>query len=615
MRNRIVVKLFLLTTALCLFILAAFLIGQTLFFKKYYVSQKIEDMKASIHSFEKAYLKNSGHEEALQRLERDFYQKHHAWVTTLDRYGNLENANDFYLEVKLNPSRNQEFTKKKIEVPLYNLVNTEDVATGGLPFSRGTEISIYGIKKGRAFVPYIIAKGGTFPRGTFGTLTPRQLEIKKGIFLENKVLEKKVGQMLDEEHPVKHDTQPPVTIVNGTIKDVVQPNGNVPFIYSNHLFMERIKTFQANLLLGNVQYRDDSFHVLDFKRNGIKYKQFIKPVKDKNGATTYIFSMVSLQPVDEAIQMFKTYSVYIIGFVLLLIILASIYYSRTIAGPLLRINKTTRKIANLDFSENVAVKSKDEIGDLSRNINLLSDTLHSHIDQLQQDIEKEKKLEDTRKEFISGVSHELKTPLSTIKSCISVLKDGVASHKKDHYFKAMEKEVDKMNLLVVDMLELAKFESGTYKMKMDAFDIAQTIENVCEQLSLDITKKHVNVYTYLDRLKVMANQHRIEQVLTNFITNAIRYTPEKQDIIISTVEDNEQVKICVENKGTHIEVEQLDKIWDRFYRGDSSRRRSEGGTGLGLAISKNILELHGVKYGVSNTEDGVLFFFYLDKKG
>lgn len=103
-------------------------------------------------------------------------------------------------------------------------------------------------------------------------------------------------------------------------------------------------------------------------------------------------------------------------------------------------------------------------------------------------------------------------------------------------------------------------------------------------------------------------------MIVNFITNAIRYTPNKEDIIISTIDEKDRIKVCIENKGTHIEEEQLDKIWDRFYRVDAARQRSQGGTGLGLAISKNILELHEVEYGVKNTEDGVLFYFYLQKK-
>lgn len=324
--------------------------------------------------------------------------------------------------------------------------------------------------------------------------------------------------------------------------------------------------------------------------------------------------MASLQPVDEAVQMVQDYYIYIVAFVVILIFLASFYYSKQIAKPLLKINDTTKKIAHLDFTEKIPITSKDEIGDLSQNINTLSNKLHSHIGQLEQDIEKERKLENTRKEFIAGVSHELKTPLSIMKSCISILKDGVAEHKKDYYFQAMEKEVDKMDILILDMLELAKFESGTYNMKMDSFYIDGVIEEICEQLSAEIEKKELSVHKHICPAEVIGNQNRIEQVIVNFITNAIRYTPEKEDIIISTIDGKDHIKVCIENKGAHIEEEQLDKIWDRFYRVDAARKRSQGGTGLGLAISKNILELHDAEYGVKNTEDGVLFYFYLPKK-
>jgi len=357
-----------------------------------------------------------------------------------------------------------------------------------------------------------------------------------------------------------------------------------------------------------------SLQALDYKENEIKYKLFIKPIKDRDGATTYIFAMISLQPVDEAVDIIKEYYVYLILFVLLLILLTSYYYSKRITRPLLQINQTTQKISKLDFSEKIPFISKDEIGDLSQSINELSDTLHSHIKQLQQDIEKEKQLENTRKEFISGVSHELKTPLSVIQSCISILQDNVAENKRDYYFEAMRNEVKKMNLLIVDMLELAKFESGTYKMQMDFFYIDTVIEQICEKLAPEIAKKHLHLHKYLNDMEVVANQHRIEQVIVNFITNAIRYTPEHETIIISTIEEHETVKVCVENKGTHIQAEHLDKIWGRFYRGEPSRHRSTGGTGLGLAISKQILDLHGVSYSVSNTADGVLFFFHLNKK-
>ncbi|HDR7760657.1 TPA: hypothetical protein QCY16_006704 [Bacillus cereus] len=279
----------------------------------------------------------------------------------------------------------------------------------------------------------------------------------------------------------------------------------------------------------------------------------------------------------------------------------------------LQMNNTTKKIEGLVFSEMIPISTKDETEEVSQNTDEISKNLHFHINQLQQDTEKEEQLENIRKEFIAGVSHELKTPLSIMKSCISILEDGVASNKKDYYFKAMSKEIDKMDMLIIDMLELAKLESGTYKFEMSVFHIDEIIEYICEQFALDITAKQLHVQKQLSKIEVVANPHRIEQVITNFITNAIRYTPEQENIIISTIEENERVKVCIENKGVHIAPRHIGKVWDHFYRGDTSRHRSKGGTGLGLAISKNILELHGVEYGVSNTEDGVLFFFYLNR--
>ncbi|WP_026593851.1 sensor histidine kinase [Bacillus sp. UNC437CL72CviS29] len=598
MRKGIVLKLFILTAALCMLILATIFIGQTIFFKQYYANRKVNDIKTNISSFERDYLNNSN-TEAIQKLEQDFYRENNTWITTLDSDGNLKHADDFYLEVKLDRLSQKELGKANITIPLYYLMAIEEVENEKLPYFSGLQISIYGIDKDSTFVPAV-------------------LNVSKGsINWSNKPLDKKVNEMalkLKEER--KSAAQFPSTVFGGTITKVQLPDskGVVNPIYKNTLFLESIKEFQAELLLNENEDNNDTLRVNDYEKNDIKYKLLIKPIKEKDGSLTYIFAMASLQPVDEAVQMVKDYYIYIIAFVLVLIFLASFYYSKQIAKPLLRINDTTKKIANLDFTERIPITSKDEIGDLSQNINMLSNTLHSHIEQLEQDIEKERKLENTRKEFISGVSHELKTPLSIMKSCISILKDGVAEHKKEYYFQAMEKEVDKMDMLILDMLELAKFESGTYKMKMDIFYIDGVIEHICEQLSLEIAKKELNVHKCLLPIEVVANQHRIEQVIINFVTNAIRYTPEKKDIIISIRDELNRIKICIENKGAHIEAEQLDKIWDRFYRIDTARQRSKGGTGLGLAISKNILELHGVEYGVDNTVDGVLFYFYLHKK-
>ena len=618
MKTGIVLKLFMLTTVLCMSILATIFVGQTIFFKQFYANKKVNDIKTNMRSFETDYLNSKGNSQVTHKLEQDFYREHNTWITTLDSNGNLKSVDDFYIEVKLDQSKNKEtqFANATITIPLYNFKVADDHSRNisNETFPLGETVTLAGIEKNATFIPYSVFFKTATPNLVNTTLDKKINEL--GEKLKNKYSPKDASKKEYSEYKIAYDKEIPNKYLEGKITKVQLTGGNEQsnFVYSNKLFMERIQEFQADLLLNEQNINFNSLQEINYEQNDIKYKLIIKPIKDKSGTITYIFSMTSLQPVDEAVQMIKEYYVYIIMFVLLLIFLASFYYSKKIARPLLQINKTTKKIANLDFSERVPVVTKDEIGDLSQNINVLSNTLHSHIEQLHRDIEKEKQLEHTRKEFISGVSHELKTPLSIMKSCISILKDGVASHKKEYYFKAMEKEVDKMDMLIVDMLELAKFESGTYKMQMDVFYIDKVIQHICEQLSLEITKKQQTVHTHLSAIEVIANHRRMEQVITNFITNAIRYTPEKEDIIISIIDEPSRIKVCIENKGTHIEEDQLDKIWDRFYRVDTARQRSQGGTGLGLAISKNILELHGAEYGVHNTVDGVLFYFYLQKK-
>ncbi|MDK3015822.1 HAMP domain-containing sensor histidine kinase [Bacillus sp. RB3] len=591
MKKGIVLKLFILTTALCTLILVTIFIGQTIFFKQYYANRKVNDIKINIQSFEKAYKKAGDDAKAIQELEQNFYQENATWIKTLDSAGNIKYASDFSLDIQLDPSQNKLFSNKVISIPLYSLVNLEDIERIKDSLKQGNHIIIDGVQEGDIVVPAMLAM--------------KEMNVR----LENKKLSERLYG------PKAVSSKESSQLYLGSIKNVQLPEGIVGTnsIYGNRVFIDRIKQFQVDLILNQKPNNITSTEIVDYEENDIKYKLLIKPIIDANGKTNYIFTMTSLQPVDEAVQMIKDYYVYLIIFVLILIVLISFYYSKKIAKPLLQINDTTKKIAGLDFSETIPITTKDEIGDLSQNINTLSKALHSYINQLQQDIEKEKQLENTRKEFISGVSHELKTPLSIMKSCISILEDGVASNKKEYYFKAMSKEVDKMDMLIIDMLELAKFESGTYKMEMDAFHIDEMIDYICEQLSSDITAKQLHVHKHLSKIEVVANQHRIEQVITNFITNAIRYTPENENIIVSVIEEKERAKVCIENKGAHIAPEHLAKIWDRFYRGDTSRQRSKGGTGLGLAISKNILELHSVQYGVSNTEDGVLFFFYLNK--
>jgi signal transduction histidine kinase len=605
MKKGIVLKLFLLTTGLCLFILAVIFIGQTVFFKQYYVHQKVKSVNKALQAYEQSDLNRAANAQEMVKLEQDFYQKNNTWIATLDARGNLKYTEDYIMEIKLEHSDDAMFSNKTLNVPLYSFINVEDFSSNN-PFlipwiQEGEEIAMEGLIMNGQPVIQRMGRGDS--------------SLRDESRLENRQMVRKEGEVVNRyANAFQYREKYPTFLVIGTITKVRTPEGAGVSRYTNHLLLERIKAFQAELLYGDWQDSKNANQIVDYEENDVNYKIFVNRIQDPDGNPAYLFAMTSLQPVNEAAGMIQNYYAYIIIATLLLVMLASFYYSRQIARPLLRINRTTRQMADLDFSEKIPITTKDEIGDLSRNINELSERLHSHILQLEQDIEKEKQLENTRKEFISGVSHELKTPLSVIQSCLAILKDGVASHKRDYYFKAMEDEVKRMDLLIVDMLELAKYESGTYTMDMDSFYIDAVIERVCAKLATDLEAKQLHLDRSLKPVEVLANERRIEQVVVNFLSNAIRYTPEQESILVSILEDGDTAKVCIENKGAHIQGEQLEKIWDRFYRGEPSRKRSTGGTGLGLSISKKILEMHGVPYGVTNTPNGVLFYFHLNKK-
>ncbi|TKI55475.1 HAMP domain-containing protein [Brevibacillus antibioticus] len=604
MRTSIVRKLFLLTTGLCLIVIASIFIGQTVFFEQFYVHQKVEKVTEALQSYRQNELTHAGTSQDEVRKEQEFYQKTNAWFARLDDRGHLKYTDDFEMEVRLEHSgATPALSGKSIVVPLYTVMDVEDVSADN-PFldtfvKAGQQIAMEGIMIDKQLFPQRIGRSVS--------------NLREENRLENQQLVKKEYEVVPRfKSPTEYHERYPSVLVHGTITQVRTPQGADVSRYTNRLFLERVKAFQAELLYGDDVEQIST--ISDYKENDMNYKIFVERVTDPTGKPAYLFAMASLQPVNEAAEVMRSYYGYIIAGTLLLVLLASFYYSRRIAAPLLRMDDMTQKMAKLDFSEKIPIKTEDEIGSLSRNINRLSDMLHAHIVRLEQDIEKEKRLEQTRKEFIAGVSHELKTPLSVMESCLYILKDKADSPKRDYYFAAMEDEVKKMNLLVADMLDLAKYESGTYRMQMDSFRIDVVVEQICEKLAPDLAGKQLQLHHRLAPVEVIANQHRIEQVIVNFLTNAIRYTPKQEDIVISTVEREDTVKICIENKGVHIPAEQLEKIWDRFYRGEHSRNRATGGTGLGLAISKQILELHGAFYGAMNTEEGVLFYFELKKK-
>jgi len=349
----------------------------------------------------------------------------------------------------------------------------------------------------------------------------------------------------------------------------------------------------------------------------------ITPILSNGNVEGLIFVVSPLQPVGEAAAVIKEYYVYIYGFAIILIIILSLLYTRMISKPLININNAAIRMAELDFSVQCQVNSKDEIGNLARALNFLSQKLDTTLSELTTantnlslDLEKEKKLEVMRKDFVAAVSHELKTPLSLIDGYAEGLKDGVAGDEnRDFYLQVIIEESEKMNSLISDMLALSTLESGNYKLKITDFYIDELLNNIIKKYLPTFRERKINLQIDFEKnnLKVYGDSFRIEQVIINFLTNALKYTPEENSIYISIKTINDEVLIEVENEGEPIAEEDLENIWLKFYKIDRSRNRSLGGTGLGLSISKNILLLHESTYGVLNTEKGVKFYFTLKK--
>jgi two-component system sensor histidine kinase VanS len=374
-----------------------------------------------------------------------------------------------------------------------------------------------------------------------------------------------------------------------------------------------------NSILASRQTLVDHYYDSEFNVQNIVC---ISPVVIDNNTTDIILAVSSLQPIEEASNVIKEFYNYILIAALLLAIILSLIYSNMISKPLIKLNKVATRMADMDFTVDYPVKSSDELGNLARTLNFLSHKLDNALRQLkesniklQEDIEKERHLERMRKDFIAGVSHELKTPIALISGYAEGLKDNVVSEdSRDFYIDVIMDEAMKMSSLVSDMLDLSQLESGNFKLSPEVFSLDELIYLVVKKHLTFVQDKEINLCMDVNSpLEVIADRTRIEQVLTNFITNAIRHTPEKGYINIRAILEQNAARVEIENSGEHIEPNDLKNIWDKFYRIDKSRSRNAGGTGLGLSIVKNILLLHKSSFGVKNTEKGVLFYFSLKK--
>ncbi|WP_027088861.1 sensor histidine kinase [Thomasclavelia saccharogumia] len=283
----------------------------------------------------------------------------------------------------------------------------------------------------------------------------------------------------------------------------------------------------------------------------------------------------------------------------LFVILISVVASKIITKPIKLIEQSTKEITKGNFDHYLKINSKDELGSLAHNINIMNNTIKNNIDDLNKNIIKIKKLENIRKEFIANFTHEIKTPLSIINGYSELIEDCDDNTKKERYLSIINEQTEKINQLVLAMLELSKLESNHIKLDLEEFNLNELVTTIIDNLTYLLKIKNIKVDFYSDDSTITADKFKIEMVVKNYLTNAIKHT--NNHGIIKVIIKNKT--LYVENMGKHISEDKLENIWLSFIKDDRD------GTGLGLAICKAILDLHHFKYGVENIENGVRFYF------
>lgn len=356
--------------------------------------------------------------------------------------------------------------------------------------------------------------------------------------------------------------------------------------------------------------------------NNVSY-MFLTGILD-NGYVLYIRMPIS--PIEESVKISNTVLLMIGGITLVVAGIIASFISRKFTNPILQLNDIANKMSKLDFSQKYRITdTEDEINELGRSINTMSDKLEATIKELQKnnielekDIEEKSKIDEMRKQFISDVSHELKTPIALIQGYAEGLIENVNSDEESRKFYAevILDETNKMDKLVKQLLELMKLEYGKREFDNEKFNINELINEVLRKCSVMINEKNIKVYfENKEPIYVYADEFYMDQIITNYLTNAIKHAEEVEKetkIEIKVEKVSNKIRVSVFNTGENIPEEDLQRIWGRFYKLDSSRNRQDGGSGIGLALVKAIMNNYQNEYGVKNKKNGVEFYFDMD---
>ena len=337
-----------------------------------------------------------------------------------------------------------------------------------------------------------------------------------------------------------------------------------------------------------------------------------------------ILMRTALESIRESAKISNQFLVYVGLLGIILGAIAAVLISKGISTPILELTDISKRMTELDFEAKFSPRRKhqNEIDELGEHFNRLSNALETTIselksanNELKQDIQKKTEIDEMRKDFLSNVSHELKTPLALIQGYAEGLKECINddAESREFYCEVIMDEADKMNQMVKKLLTLNQLEFGNEIVKMERFDVTELINGVVNSSGILLSQNEIQVeFDGTEPLYVWADEFKLEEVITNYLSNAIHHADFEKKISIWYTQKEGCVRISVFNTGKPIPEEDLDNIWIKFYKVDKARTREYGGSGIGLSIVKAIMESFHRECGVINHENGVEFWLELD---
>lgn len=407
----------------------------------------------------------------------------------------------------------------------------------------------------------------------------------------------------------------------------VMDNSGAPRLYTNRDY-QILKQKLYNYIFGidsrevTVLNREENYTLRE-SRDYLTQADYLEVIGTLDTGEPFIMQ-TALESIRESAAISNRFFLYIAFVAVAVSSLLIWWLSRRISEPVLELTDISRRMTELDFDAKFTSDVQNEIGVLGHHINQLSETLEKTIselktanNELQKDIERKTQIDEMRKEFLSNVSHELKTPIALIQGYAEGLKECINddAESRDFYCEVIMDEAGKMNTMVKNLLSLNQLEFGNDVVTMERFDITALIRNVLNSSKILMNQKEIHlIFKETEEISVWADEFKIEEVVTNYISNAINHCEFDKVIEVKIVKETDTVRVSVFNTGRPIPEEDLDKIWQKFYKVDKARTREYGGSGIGLSIVKAIMESLHRECGVQNYDNGVEFWFELDAK-